>query len=244
MDKANLSSVYETTIAWAQQRTLPFEGLGETVSTQVSAKHNTPNEQDKFVLYLASHQTAGKGRRENSWLDTGGEESLLSSWSFELHSSPQPIASPRLGLALYNAVHDVWPSLSWSLKAPNDLYLEGKKVAGLLIDAIGHGSQYRLIVGLGFNVLNHPRRFDAATHLSHALTASIEEGEWYQFLDQLYTELQQALPEVTEAKLSESSCTQLLHALNANPNKSESIQEVTQLGDLNMASGRIRWEAL
>ena len=68
----------------------------------------------------------------------------------------QPTLSPLVGLALYKACSGTWPFLNWNLKAPNDLYISNKKVAGLLIETVTQGDDIRLLVGLGLNVLATP----------------------------------------------------------------------------------------
>ena len=97
---------------------------------------NAMRENDDLVLFLAAHQTNGRGRGANHWLDTGAGESLLSTWSLSVSSPPQAITGPRIGLALFAAATHAWPSLKFGLKAPNDLYLDGQKVAGLLVETV------------------------------------------------------------------------------------------------------------
>jgi BirA family biotin operon repressor/biotin-[acetyl-CoA-carboxylase] ligase len=242
--KSTLTAVNETTTQWAQARDSQVEVLTETTSTQDLAKARAMSESAEFALYITAHQTAGRGRGSNTWLDTGAGEGLLSSWSFALPAPPQAITGPRVGLALFSAAKSTWPSLAWSLKAPNDLYLEGLKVAGLLIEAVSSGDRHRLIVGLGMNVLNHPRRFQTATHLSASLDAPVEEGEWYQFLDELQVQLNQALREVTQPTLSSVVCGQVTHALNANPERTFTVTKISPQGDLVHADGVVRWEEL
>jgi BirA family biotin operon repressor/biotin-[acetyl-CoA-carboxylase] ligase len=239
-----LVSVFDTTSAWAEERGLFTQLLTETGSTQDIAKSRALNESESIALYLTSHQTAGRGRGTNTWLDTGAGEALLSSWSLEVASAPQAITGPRVGLAVFNAAKSTWPSLAWSLKAPNDLYLDGQKVAGLLTEAISSGSKHRLIIGLGMNVLNHPRTFQNATHLSAPLNASPDEGDWYQFLDELRGQITSSLREVTLPALSPIACDQLLLALNANPSKAFEVLSVSPQGDLIHASGTVRWESI
>lgn len=237
-----LTSVVDTTAEWALQRKLPIGTFNEVESTQDIAKAAVANVDDPFVLYLAQHQTAGRGRGRNTFLDTGAGECLLSSWSLELPAAPQAITGPRIGLALFNAARETWPSLAWGLKAPNDLQLQGQKVAGLLIEAISTAAEHRLIIGLGMNILNHPRSLAEATHLTAALNHSLEEGEWYQFLDALIDQLSQSVKDIVQPQLSELACDQLADALNAG--KGQSIQKVTPQGDLIHSGGRTRWEDL
>lgn len=235
------TSVTEHTAAWASQREIPAHVSPETGSTNDDAKLAASRETDELVLYVTAHQSKGRGRGVNHWLDTGAGESLLSTWSFTVGSAPQAITAPRIGLAVFNTVNSLWPSLAWSLKAPNDLLLDGKKCGGLLVETISNGANHRLLIGFGFNVLNHPRKFSDATHLSDELDPSINEGAWFQFLDQLREELAQAASECTTSRLSEAACRELAQALNANPSRRFVVQKVTPQGDLIHDGGTLSW---
>jgi BirA family biotin operon repressor/biotin-[acetyl-CoA-carboxylase] ligase len=227
-------------VKWAIQRQLTVKSSVETGSTNEDAKANALRENDDFALYVTAHQTAGRGRGANTWLDTGGGEGLLSTWSYLVSAAPQPIAAPRIGLAVLEAASAVWPSLEWSLKAPNDLFLAGQKMGGLLLESVSSGGRFRLLIGLGLNILNHPRRFDA-DHLSGILNAAPEEGDWFQFLDELHGRLGQALADCQKPLLSDAVCQALVRALNANPKRPFALKEVTPQGDLVHAQGRVRW---
>jgi BirA family biotin operon repressor/biotin-[acetyl-CoA-carboxylase] ligase len=213
----------------------------ETSSTNDDAKGAALNESGPLVIALTDHQTKGRGRGINHWLDTGAGESLLCTWSFKPPAAPQAITAPRVGLAIYQAARDTWPSLAFSLKAPNDLLLNGKKCGGLLVETVSDGHRHRLLVGFGFNIFNHPRKFEEATHLSQALNRPPEEGEWFQFLDQLKEELEAALADAGQPELSEPVRTRLAGALNANPNSKVKITKVSPRGDLVYDGGVIPW---
>lgn len=241
---AEMDSIFDETIKWASQREVAVRPEVQTGSTNDNAKAQALQENESVILYMASHQTAGRGRSRNSWLDTGAGESLLSTWSFRCLKAPQAITGPRIGLSLFLACRKVWPSLNWALKAPNDLYLEGTKVAGLLIESVTNGSEYRVLIGLGLNVLNHPRSFANANHLAAALGRRPDEDEWFRFLDELKLQFEQGLQESQSAQLSSSVCEDLKQALNANPNLPFEILEVSPLGDLTHKSGIVRWSEL
>lgn len=236
-----IQSVSDTTQNWAGQRGLTVNFATETGSTNDNAKSAALKESGALVIELTDHQTKGRGRGIHHWLDTGAGESLLCTWSFKPSAAPQAITAPRIGLAVYQAVAGTWPSLPWSLKAPNDLLLGGKKCGGLLVETVSDGQHHRLLIGFGFNILNHPRKFNEATHLSQALGRAPEEGEWFQFLDQFKEEIEAALPEVGNPELSESVRTQLVGALNANPSGGVKITKISPRGDLITASGTIPW---
>lgn len=239
-----VQSIAETTRTWAEQRQFPVNFSLETGSTNDDAKRQAFLEPTERMLYLAAHQRSGRGRGANTWLDTGSGECLLSTWSYAVPSSPQAITAPRIGLALYHAARSVWPSLEWSLKAPNDLFLNGLKVGGLLVETVSSGEHFRLLIGLGLNVLNHPRRFDTADHLSDALNGAPSEGDWFQFLDGLQEEFQTAVTDALKSTLGESVRRELAQALNANTKRTLNVIDVSPDGDLLHASGRVRWTDL
>ncbi|MGZ3723819.1 MAG: hypothetical protein ACXVA9_12840 [Bdellovibrionales bacterium] len=241
---ATMTSVAETTQNWADQRQLPVVFTLQTGSTNDDAKKAALSESEDLVLYVTAHQTSGRGRGSNTWLDTGNGEGLLSTWSLHVDSSPQSITAPRIGLALFTAANAVWPSLEWSLKAPNDLYLNGHKVGGLLVESVSGGDSHRLLIGLGMNILNHPRRFNEAQHLSKALHTAPDEGEWFQFLDELRGEFMNAVPEILNPTLTGSACLALAHALNSNSARAFTVNYVSPQGDLVHAKGTVRWTDL
>lgn len=238
---STIISIAETTAQWAQHRQLTAVFTQQTGSTNDDAKKQALHETADWVLYVTGHQTKGRGRGANTWLDTGGGECLLSTWSLRTPQPPQPIAAPRVGLALYQAAIAAWPSLEWSLKAPNDLFLGGHKVAGLLLETVTNGSQHRLLIGLGMNILNHPRSFNSAEHLSKTLAHSLDEGEWFHFLDELRQELETALSELQHTTLQPAICRNLTQALNANSARPFTVREVSPQGDLIHDKGTVKW---
>ncbi len=237
----NMQSIVEITSKWSSERGLSTRFDPETGSTNDNAKHAASRESAPLVLYITGHQTKGRGRNANHWLDTGAGESLLSTWSMAVTSAPQAITAPRFGLAVFNTVTSVWPSLAWSLKAPNDLILDGKKCGGLLVETISDGNTHRLLIGFGFNIHNHPRKFGDATHLSSALDQTLTEGEWFQFLDLLRDEFKKAADECMQPHLSATACKELAQALNAHPGRKFAVQKITPQGDLIHEGGTVSW---
>ncbi len=103
---------------------------------------------DRSVL-VTDHQTAGRGRLDRRWDAPAGTNLLVS-----IAVSPVPAvpseATHRVGLAALLAARDVRPDVALTLKWPNDLLLDGAKVAGIL--AQRSASTDALVVGLGLNV--------------------------------------------------------------------------------------------
>jgi len=102
---------------------------------------------------LAEFQTAGRGRRGRAWLAPAGSGVCLSlSWSFR--SSPPQLACLGLvaGVAVLRAARSAGASGA-ELKWPNDVVVDGRKLAGMLIDVKGEaGGPLQVVVGVGLNV--------------------------------------------------------------------------------------------
>lgn len=237
---SSLTSVYEASKTWAEQKGLELYAENEVASTNDWARSEATLVQAAVKVYFTNHQTKGRGRGTHTWTDTSSGECFLSSWSLELPSAAQPISGPCMGLALFRAVSKIWPGREWSIKAPNDLYLDGKKLGGILIETVSSGSLHRMIVGIGLNVLNHPRAIENSTHLD----SEVDEADWYNFLNELLAQLQGAAVACQQHHLSEAQQQELLNALNANSSKTILATQITPYGDIVHTKGRIRWTEL
>jgi BirA family biotin operon repressor/biotin-[acetyl-CoA-carboxylase] ligase len=87
---------------------------------------------------VADHQTQGRGRRARRW-ETPPGTALLASFVLQ----PGPLLSLAAGVAAASAC-----GRNVSLKWPNDLLLEGRKLGGVLVEV--HGG--KAIVGIGINL--------------------------------------------------------------------------------------------
>ncbi len=103
---------------------------------------------DRTVL-VARHQTAGKGRRDRQWVAPAGTNLLVSILFRDVPTHLHQLTQ-RVALAAARACHEV-AGVSPTLKWPNDLVLDGRKLAGVLAQAAGPGPQY-VVVGIWLNV--------------------------------------------------------------------------------------------
>lgn len=105
---------------------------------------------------VALRQTAGKGRQGRSWVSQAGN--FFGSTLVELASGDPPAQSLSMaaGLALIEAVDTAAPGLPLLLKWPNDLLLDGKKLAGILLERQGN----RVVIGFGVNLASAPEFAD------------------------------------------------------------------------------------
>jgi BirA family biotin operon repressor/biotin-[acetyl-CoA-carboxylase] ligase len=99
------------------------------------------------TVALAEHQTAGRGRLGRVWVDEAGSGLAL---SVVLRPPPPMSRWPELTLVAAEAVAGAI-GRGASIKHPNDVLLDGRKVAGILAEATDH-----VVMGIGVNVGQAP----------------------------------------------------------------------------------------
>jgi BirA family biotin operon repressor/biotin-[acetyl-CoA-carboxylase] ligase len=112
----------------------------------------TANSQEGLVLF-AEHQTAGRGQRGNRWESAAGKGLWFSTL---LRPKMQINDSGRLTIWAMEAISDVIRtelSLETAVKLPNDIQIQGRKVAGVLVEMRAQEKAPHLaVVGVGINV--------------------------------------------------------------------------------------------
>jgi len=119
-------------------------------STNTYLKKKYEHYQD-FQIVSADHQTEGRGRLGNTWLDDG--KSAL--FSILLKRDMDPSLCTQLPLLASVAVHKALSTKikNLSIKWPNDIMVENKKLAGILTESIiNDGKVLAVIVGFGINI--------------------------------------------------------------------------------------------
>jgi len=110
------------------------------------------NPKDGLVVF-AEHQTAGRGQRGNRWESAAGKGlwfSILLRPKIDLASSPRLTA--WAAEAISGAIQNEF-SLTPAIKPPNDVQIDGRKVAGVLIEMRAREKAAHLAVaGIGVNV--------------------------------------------------------------------------------------------
>ncbi|MFD2158864.1 biotin--[acetyl-CoA-carboxylase] ligase [Rubritalea tangerina] len=99
------------------------------------------------TLVVAEQQTKGRGRGGKSWTCPAGEGLLF---SFVLEPDYEKVYWPRLALAAGLAVAEAAEryGVEAEIKWPNDVWVGGKKLAGILVE----GCEDCAVVGIGLNV--------------------------------------------------------------------------------------------
>lgn len=118
----------------------------ETLSTNTDARAGRHGD-----VFTADFQTAGRGRLDHKWLSDRGKNLMMSAvldvGTLDVaHAATLPLAA---GLAVVKTVSAILGAeADVKLKWPNDVYVTGLKIAGILCERVGDN----VIVGIGVNV--------------------------------------------------------------------------------------------
>ncbi len=109
---------------------------------------------------LALKQTKGRGRRGRDWKDPKGNFAATLALRPEGTPASAALRSFVAALALYDAIEAVTGrSEGLALKWPNDVLLNGGKVAGILLESSGRGGGLaHLFIGIGVNLMETPMK--------------------------------------------------------------------------------------
>jgi BirA family biotin operon repressor/biotin-[acetyl-CoA-carboxylase] ligase len=110
--------------------------------------------------WVAGHQTAGKGQRGNQWI-AEPNQNLLVSFLLKPGHEALPVQfylSKAIALGIVKGLNG-WSQMKFgeilplSIKWPNDIYLAGKKLGGILIESNFQAGQWAFsIIGIGLNI--------------------------------------------------------------------------------------------
>ena len=135
-------------------------------STNEEARHilATTNRRPPGMI-SAVQQTAGKGRAGRSWISPAGNLYCTLILSPHVAASQLPQLSFVAALALRKTIVTyLQDGVSCQYKWPNDVQVDGKKIAGILLERYNAST---VLVGIGLNVAHHPELPDQqATHLN------------------------------------------------------------------------------
>lgn len=127
------------------------ELLPEVDSTNAELLRRAQAGQYDPCLLVALHQTAGRGRLGRTWHSPAAMASLTFSLALPLTPRDWSGLSLAVGLSVAQSLH---PDIQ--LKWPNDLWLDGRKLAGILIETVnaaaGAGGARWVVIGVGINI--------------------------------------------------------------------------------------------
>jgi BirA family transcriptional regulator, biotin operon repressor / biotin---[acetyl-CoA-carboxylase] ligase len=125
----------------------PHHHYRRTDSTNARAKELAGGGAPGGLVVTAEEQSAGRGRRGRSWFGPAGSSLLYSALLRPFDGDPLlALAAP---IAVCEAAEEVAP-VRCQVKWPNDVWIEDRKVAGILVEA--RPEESRAVIGIGINV--------------------------------------------------------------------------------------------
>ncbi|MCK4959977.1 MAG: biotin--[acetyl-CoA-carboxylase] ligase [Planctomycetes bacterium] len=121
----------------------------QTASTNDVAWEYAGNAENGGLCVFAEEQTAGRGRRQNQWLSRAGDSVLCSVLLTDCDCGAE-LLTLAAGVAVCHAV-DAYSCSKTRIKWPNDILINGKKVAGILLESRCDDGRNLYVIGIGIN---------------------------------------------------------------------------------------------
>jgi len=141
----------------------PVETFDEIDSTLLEARRRAERGEFGPVWLIARVQTAGRGRRGRAWSSLDGN--LLATYLFATQRPPAEIAllGFAAGVAIAEALEAHVGGGRVTLKWPNDVFIDGAKAAGILLDSGSQGGVAWAALAFGVNLGAAPENLDQDT---------------------------------------------------------------------------------
>ena len=159
----------------------------ELSSTNIKSKEFARNGEPEGTIVISRVQTKGRGRFDRKW------ESPEGGFYLSIILRPQVKASKTTLLPLIaalsicetiNSLYDVSSTIKW----PNDVRINGKKVAGILLESESNGNKLDFVIlGMGINLNMHmdqlsPELKSTSTSIANELKKSVDHHEFLRCL--------------------------------------------------------------
>jgi len=141
----------------------PVEVFEEIDSTILEARRRAERGDVKPVWLIARRQTAGRGRRGRAWSSFDGN--LLATLLFTTKQPPARIAllGFATGVALAESIEAIIGPARATLKWPNDVFIDGMKASGIMLDSGPYGAETWVALAFGVNLAAAPEGLDQPT---------------------------------------------------------------------------------
>lgn len=159
---------------------LPVVDSTNRIAREIVKEYETEEQPLPPLLILALEQSGGRGRQGRAWTSPAGKGVYATRVLTVPDAGVLQTLPLLVGIGLCRALAPLVPSLC-RLKWPNDLLVEGKKIGGILIEAMVHTEgESRALIGFGVNVGQKPEEMPEAATSVHRLggTGSLEDVTW------------------------------------------------------------------
>jgi len=123
----------------------------ELVSTNLELRSIALNGAEAGTVIAARRQSGGKGRMGRSFSSPEGGVYFSMLLKPEDPGKQLLLLTPLAAVAVYRTVKELC-NVECSIKWPNDLMCSGRKLCGILTEAVTVGSRVNVIVGIGVNL--------------------------------------------------------------------------------------------
>jgi BirA family transcriptional regulator, biotin operon repressor / biotin---[acetyl-CoA-carboxylase] ligase len=169
-------------------------------STNIEAIRQASDGAPEGLCVVAREQTAGRGRQQRTWVSPAGAGlyfSIVLRPRFDVAS--WPLITLMAGLAVSDALLFA-SDLATDIKWPNDIYARGRKLCGILAEAVETEPGRAVVVGIGINLREAalPAHLQDTATSVEACTGSVPDMEsiidallssierWYALLQELH----------------------------------------------------------
>jgi len=139
-----------------------------------------PHKYPSGTVLMADYQSAGRGRLGRTWSAPAGEALLFSIFLETDLADPLYIYTFLAAVAVREALAHFIPGNGLTLKWPNDILLNDRKICGILVQSVTTGTSLRIVIGIGLNLNQSAAFFEPA--LPHASSLYVETGQRFERL--------------------------------------------------------------
>lgn len=137
-----------------------FDELG---STNDMARQLLENGNCAPFWVISNKQTSGRGRRGKIWQSINGNLFTSGIYEFDNEIKNLPILSFVAAIALKRCFANLIDNKNIFLKWPNDIFINEKKISGILLEHHRYNNKSYVIFGIGVNLVYSPKNIDQET---------------------------------------------------------------------------------
>lgn len=217
------------------RRLLFFQEIGSTMD---EAARQAAAGAEEGTVVVAENQTAGRGRQGREWVSRRGN--LYLSVVFRPSRHTLPLLTVLSAVATVRAIRKT-TGLEPRIKWPNDVQLDSRKVAGVLVESVMEGDTVRhAIAGIGINVNLETDKVDDIAGFATALNAAAVRPvareavlrQLLQELDSLYLQTAQGGSPLAEWRGLLETLGQRVRAYWGNETHVGQAEDVDSVGNL------------